>query len=362
MRQYVERVEKKVEKYKPYVPATFFLGGFVFDLLTVSRIDENFQLIQQIIYLIVIGLLMIAEKSPRVEGWFSKGFLFKVWEFRYEIIHFLLGSLLSVYMIFYFRSASLATAIVFVGIVAALLVLNEFSFFKQLGSIMRFAMFAMCCCSYFIYLVPIMWKQIGPFTFVFSVILSGIFFTLFYYILTKYEHITTRQRFVEVALPGIAVHILFVVLYFFKLLPAIPLSVEKMGIYHKLERQGSDFILYYDRPWWKFWQSGAQTFIAAPDDKIHAFASIFAPEFFKDETKMEWWKKEAWGWSRADAIIMNVSGGREKGFRGYTVKNNFTDGDWQVRVMTSDGREIGRLNFTVLKQPDVVHEFQTDIY
>jgi hypothetical protein len=98
-----------VEKYKPYFPASFFIGGFVFDLLTVSRIDEGLQLLQQFVYLVIIGFLLVAEKSPKVENFFSTGFRLKIWEYRYEIIHLLLGSLLSVYMIFYFKSASLAS-------------------------------------------------------------------------------------------------------------------------------------------------------------------------------------------------------------------------------------------------------------
>jgi hypothetical protein len=355
-------MRQHIEKFKPYFPASFFIGGFVFDLLTVSRIDESLQLIQQFVYLVIIGWLLVAEKSPRVESFFASGFRLKIWEFRYEIIHFLLGSLLSVYMIFYFKSASLASAFIFIIIMSALLVLNEFTVFKELGGFIRFGLFALCSCSYFIYLVPIIWQQIGFFTFMFSLILSGIVFTSIFYFLAKYEHLTTRQLMIEAMLPGIGVHLLFFLLYIFKFLPPVPLSIEKIGVFHKLEKVNGEYVLYYDRPWWKFWQSGAQDFVAGPEDKIHVFASVFAPNFFREKVSMDWYQKELTGWHKMDSIAMQIAGGREKGFRGYSVKSNFTPGEWQVRVVTSDEREIGRIYIHVEKDPDVIHEFETEQY
>lgn len=352
-----------IEKNKPYFPAEFFIGGFVFDLVTLSRIDENFQLIQQFVYLVVIGFLLIFEKSQRVEKWFSTGILNKVWIYRYEVIHFLLGSLLSVYTIFYFKSASIWSSFIFIGALSALMVLNEFEKIKGLGGFLRFSMFSLCSCSYFIYLVPIVWQHLGFFPFVFSLILSGIFYYCFFYLISKNQNVTSRQLFVEVLTPGIIVHVLFLVLYVVRFIPPIPLSVEKMGVYHQISKQQDQYVLQYDRPWWLFWQKGAQTFVAAPEDKIHCFVSIFAPSFFSEQVKMEWYLETPRGWQKTDAIPFQISGGRDQGFRGYTVKSRFDAGEWQVRVVTSDDREMGRIFFTVQKQElDPAREFKTDLY
>jgi hypothetical protein len=40
-------------------------------------------------------------------------------------------------------------------------------------------------------------------------------------------------------------------------------------------------------------------------------------------------------------------GGREEGYRGVTKKNNFAPGDWRVQIETRDGREVGRITFTI---------------
>jgi hypothetical protein len=352
-----------IEKNKPYFPAEFFIAGFLFDLITLSRIDESVQLLQQFVYLVVIGFLLIFEKSKRVEHWFTKGFLNKVWIYRYEIIHFLLGSLLSIYTIFYFKSASIWNSFLFIGGLSALMVLNEFEKIKGLGGILRFGMFSLCSCSYFIYLVPIVWQHLGFFTFLFSLILSGIFYYFFFYLVSKYEHLSSQQLLKEVLAPGIVVHVLFFVFYVIGFIPPIPLSIEKIGIYHQISKQQDEYQLQYDRDWWRFWEKGAQTFVAGPQDKIHCFVSIFAPRFFREQVKMEWWMKGAKGWLKTDSIPFQISGGRDQGFRGYTVKSFFDPGSWQVRVLTSDDRELGRIYFTVEKRPDLIsHEMKTEAF
>ena len=53
------------------------------------------------------------------------------------------------------------------------------------------------------------------------------------------------------------------------------------------------------------------------------------------------------GWQSRDRIGITVTGGREEGFRGFTKKSNYEPGKWRVQIETRDGREVGRLNFTV---------------
>ena len=76
---------------------------------------------------------------------------------------------------------------------------------------------------------------------------------------------------------------------------------------------------------------------------------------------MEWWFKEARGWKRTDSIPISIAGGRDQGFRGYTVKSAVLEGDWQVRVVTSDQREVSRIYLSVTKDPNLVaHEYKID--
>ena len=46
-----------------------------------------------------------------------------------------------------------------------------------------------------------------------------------------------------------------------------------------------------------------------------------------------------------------VVGGRDEGFRAESVKSRYMPGRWRVRVETSDERELGRIDFTVIEDP-----------
>lgn len=358
-------MKELMHKYKAYMPAAFFLGGFLFDIITLARIDESFQLLQQFTYLVVTGALLITDKIHTLNQNLEQTRFSKIWSFRYEAIHFLLGSLLSAYAIFYFKSASLWNSFIFIGFLSLLLILNELTHFKKLGAIIRFSLFALCSCSYFVYLVPIMWQHIGLFTFIFSLIISAIFYVTLMYFLSRNRDIMNNELLVQVTLPGMAIHVLFFLFYIFSFLPPVPLSIEKIGIYQGIEKVNDTYHLFYDRPWWRFWEKGAQTFEAHPNEKIFCFVSVFAPNFFREKVAMEWWYKLPSGWKKTDSVPMQIVGGRDQGFRGYSVKQNYDEGEWQVKVVTSDQREIGRIYFTVDKKEGPIDEpytYKVDTY
>ena len=53
---------------------------------------------------------------------------------------------------------------------------------------------------------------------------------------------------------------------------------------------------------------------------------------------------------RVDRIALDISGGREAGYRAWTHKRNFPAqpaGRWRVRVVTEAGQMIGMLRFRV---------------
>jgi hypothetical protein len=151
--------------------------------------------------------------------------------------------------------------------------------------------------------------------------------------------------------PSFAVCFIFIVLYVFKVLPPIPLSVQDAGIYHKVEKKYPSYLLYQERPSWKFWQAGDQTFKARPGDKVYVFVKIFSPGGHSGHAYLEWQKYERHRWQTSDTIALNLTGGREKGFRGYAYKSHWIEGLWRILIKSSDKREIGRIHFEVVPDP-----------
>ena len=64
---------------------------------------------------------------------------------------------------------------------------------------------------------------------------------------------------------------------------------------------------------------------------------------------MRWqFKDPEEGWQDVDIIPLDITGGRDEGWRGFTIKSKYKHGRWRVSVETSDRRELGRIALTVV--------------
>ncbi|MDZ4677106.1 MAG: DUF2914 domain-containing protein [Oligoflexia bacterium] len=328
------------------------------------RIDEPVVIFQQALYLVIAAYLIGAELIAQTREFLIPSMLSKVWKYREFFLHFLLGTLLNSYAIFYFKSVSAFTSMFFIVLLVALLIINEFKRFGKSQTQVHLAFLSLCSISYFIALVPIVVGSIGVIPFLSAVLLSIGSFTVYYFILKPKLAANPLLLKTHLLKPFAAIHIVFVMLYFANAIPPVPLSVKYMGIYHGAEKTEAGYELTYTRPQWKFWQHGDQTFLARPGDAIYCYMQIFSPTRFKDKLQVRWlyWDENR-GWLPSDAIPLQVLGGREEGFRAVTLKNNFQPGLWRVRVETMGNQEIGRIDFDVVQdETDGVRYLHKDIF
>ncbi|WP_459705059.1 DUF5924 family protein [Stutzerimonas marianensis] len=79
---------------------------------------------------------------------------------------------------------------------------------------------------------------------------------------------------------------------------------------------------------------------------LYAFTAINAPRGLKERIYHEWTHNGR----QVDRIPLDISGGRDAGYRAWTHKRNFPEaaaGRWRVRVVTEAGQMIGMLRFEV---------------
>jgi hypothetical protein len=126
------------------VMSLFFVGGFLFDAGMLSRIDEPLMLVQQALYLIVCGALLAGTEWLELRKVEPPGWLRKPWHYAEHVLHFMLGTLLNAYSIFYFQSASGFTAVALLVVAAALLALNELPRFRRFGPLVLYALYSIC--------------------------------------------------------------------------------------------------------------------------------------------------------------------------------------------------------------------------
>jgi len=333
----------------------FFIGGFSFDALMVRRIDDAPVLIQQGSYLAVSGLLLFGLNAwnhrqvepPRGLRW--------LWRWSQPALHFMLGTLLNAYVLFYFKSASGLSALLFLGVTSLLLLVNELPQFRRFGPVVLFGLYSFCLTSYFAYLYPVLLGRLRPWMFLLAVGTSLLPLLLLAW---AHQRLTRSALKVlrEAVLPSLAVQAALLLLFVAHLVPPVPLSLRDIGIFHGVSRNagtGTYTLLHHPVPWWRFWARDEQDFLARPGDRIYCFVHIFAPRNFHDEVRLRWARHEGGVWAASDAVPVHITGGREEGYAGFSYKQNWRPGDWRVTVETDDGREIGRRLFSVSDDPDI---------
>ncbi|MEK7691483.1 MAG: DUF2914 domain-containing protein [Bdellovibrionota bacterium] len=351
----LELVRYWLRRYHHWTPLGAFVAGFLFDIVSLGRIDSWDTIAQQVLYLLicsalvgkelvdslsVIGEVGAAEDLNRAAAFFQRH--------RFTIAHFFLGSLLSSFTLFFFKSASALSSLVFVVVLSGLLVLNELTPMEKRPVLVRLFLLYLCYTCFLIYLVPMILGRLGLFPFLLALSAAFGVGVAHYYALRRWLPAGPATGLRNFILPNGVIGGAFLILYLLELIPPIPLSAQYLGIFHDVRKTDGRYELVSQRPWWRFWHRGDQLYFQRPGDKLFVFARIFSPTRFHDTVKIRWLKhEEKHGYVGQDAIPIEIAGGRTEGFRGYAFKNNFSPGHWRVKIETVDGREIGRIGFEV---------------
>lgn len=319
----------------------------------VGRIDETPVLLQQAAYLLVTGLLLGGMLRLDLLGLEPPGWLRRPWRYVEHAMHFMLGTLLNAYVLFYVKSGSGLTALLFLLLISSLLLANEHPRFHRLGPVVLFGLYSFALTSYLAYLLPVLLGQLRPWMFFAASGLSLLPILVLARLMARWGG-DRRRAFRQAMGPAIGVQSLLVVLFVLHLVPPVPLSVRSLGVWHRVEREEGAFKLSrLPRPRWSdLWRKDERVFLARPGDRVFVFTRIFAPRNFRDQVRVRWAKWESGRWNESDAIPLRIVGGRDEGFGGFAYKQNWSPGAWRVAVETEDGREIGRTRFEIRPDPE----------
>ena len=353
----VRRLQAFRHEHKKAEMAGFFIAGFLFDVVAVSRIDDVLMLVQQGLYLVVLAVLMLLHERHRAESAASPRPPSRTWRIVEDAMHFFLGTLLNQFLLLFLKSTSGLSSLIFMAVLCALLVANELPAFRDRRPVVRVALFSLCATTYFAILLPVLLGFISTWLFLSAVGLScGALGWLLRRRCARTADAHSMR--LQVGGPAFGVQALLVVAYFAGTIPPIPLSLQFIGIYHEVVPPGMQdasaaadpeahgtYALKHERPWWKPWQHGDQDFAARPGDAVFCFARIFAPRGFHDAVFAHWWVRGTRGWLDQGRVQLDIKGGREEGFRAFATKRNYQPGRWRVAIETADGRGLGAIQF-----------------
>lgn len=322
------------QKHPNILIAVFFISGFLFDIFTLGQVDEFGNFVGHSIYL---SMLILAFLS--IDKEYKRGFTQKLSIYQKDIFHFLAGGLLSGFAIFFFKSSSLSTSGIFILLILLLLLANESPKFQERGMLIKLSLVQFCISAYFIIYIPVLVGVMNVSVFLLTLAVATVVLPI---VLNRLNHPAKNES----KLIAFALSIFLIVGYFSNLLPPVPLSVKKIGVYQNIEKQGDDYHLYREKSFYDYFGLQSTNFNFLPGDKVYVFARIFAPRGLKDKLYIQWekWDKR---WKVSDRISLTIKGGNSWGYRAYTYKQNYTPGLWRAKVMSSDNREISRIDFTI---------------
>lgn len=334
--------------YERHLSALAMVVGFALDNLAFGRVDHPATQIVLAAYLLIaavsIVLLHYFEERAR-----KCGAAFRWSALLSAFTQFAFGGLWSAFLIFYSRSAVMATSWPFLVILAAVFAGNEI--FRDYRSrlvftaiLLFFALF-----SYATFVVPIFTGTIGARIFILSGALTILAYAVFLAALALLARSRISQDLGQIVAGAAVIFLGLNILYYMDILPPLPLALADAGIFASQDAvarkyQGETAFL----PWYKRFNDPKQYQMPA-GRPLYAFSAVFAPAGLTTQIVHEWeWYDQAHSqWVTQTVISFPIAGGRKNGYRGYSTKSNLRDGPWRVDVETRDGRVIGRVNFIV---------------
>jgi hypothetical protein len=331
------------------ISATAFAVGFVVDTLTLNRIDlvyENFVFVSYLV-LAFIGIVLVHSVETRR---FAPKILLRVQGWLPILVQFPLGGLFSGFLIFYTKSSSMFTSWPFILVLVTLFIGNEFLRKRYEKLVFQVSVFYFALLTYVVLITPVLLHTIGTSTFVLAGFVSLCIMGLLLQVLRKlFPKLYQKGR--QMILFVIAtIYICFNLLYFTNVIPPVPLAIKEIGVYHSVVRTDAGYQVRYEKPvWYEFWRSTSGVYRVTKGEAAYCFSSVFAPTNLRTQIYHSWQRKTEEGkWVRESRIPFTIEGGRDGGYRGYTLKQNLTEGTWRCVVETENKQVIGQTRFNIV--------------
>ncbi len=342
----MKTVRNFFERNERWLTPVALVGGFVIDNLTLRRADllaENILL--ALYFLFVLGALLVwhrlearAELSARTVEFQSILFL---------AIQFVFGGLFSALTVFYIKSASITASWPFLALLFGGMIATEYFKRHFTQFIVQLATVYLLLFTYLIVIVPLVFRQISWWVFVVSALVSLAVIFGYLALFRKMVPSLFGQKTRRIRLTVLTIFVAMNAFYFLNVIPPIPLALRDAGVYKSVIRTDTGYVFAdFEREFsWTRLRTEYSIPAGAP---VYFYSSVFAPVKFEQIVVHEWQKKSAKGkWERVSSVTFPIYGGSDTGYRGYTLSEKVTTGEWRVLVKTRNGQVLGGETFWV---------------
>ena len=347
-------VKELLHWYERYISPISLVAGFLADNYILLRRVDLWQTNVLFFSYLTIAALGITLINLVEAGRIRWKWMITVAPLIPVVVQFSFGGLFSGYLSLYSRSAGFAASWIFVLAVAALLIGNERFTRLYVRFAFQMSLYFFVLFSFFIFFLPVVFSAIGPAMFIVSGFASLAVLALFMRALRIFIPEVVKRERTRVARSVAVIFVVFNLLYFFNFIPPLPLALKEAGVYHAVTKVGTEYRLSAEQEsWFAALFSYNTVFHASAGQNAYVYTAIFAPSGLSTTVYHEWQYLDSVSnsWLTVTTQSFPINGGRDGGYRGYTVKSNLTPGKWRVNVKTQYGQIIGRVTFTVDGSP-----------
>ncbi|WP_282180132.1 DUF2914 domain-containing protein [Maribacter stanieri] len=339
-----------VRKHSKYAPILFFIGGFIFDTLTLGRIDRTYDLTVLCLHMTSLSITLYLYNLVD-DGKWKNTFLERYEEYLPLAIQFFFGGLSSAYVIYFSRSVSLSKSASFFIILVLLLIANEFLKKRISNKYLQFGVYYFISFTFFTFMIPVFLKELNTTVFLISGAVSLVStLILLIFIYSKSPSTRKEIKLGKMITIILAIYGIINLFYFLRLIPPVPLALDKGIVAHEIVLNNGNYEVTYEaEKSFVFWRKHNLNYSYSPDQRVYIFSSIFAPTDLKKSIFHRWrrYNNKTEEWENVEDIGYDITGGRDGGFRGYTYKTNVTPGEWEVQVLTEEEQILGVIGFNI---------------
>ena len=337
-----------LKRHERSLSAASMISGFAFDNYYFGRVDHPATQIVLFVYVAIailsILFLHFVESRPGTKGWFKR-----IQPLSIVATQFAFGGLWSAFVIFYGRSAVVATSWPFLLLLVAILIGNEV--FRKYHSRLAFAcvLLFFALFSYAIFVLPVFTGTMGRQIFLLSGFLAIAAFSVVLNLLWRLGRERIKQAWRHIAAGALGVYLTINLFYFTNILPPLPLALADADVFHAVTKVGATYEVTEEPQTWLRVPGTDPVLHVVSDEPISLYSAVFAPVQLKTRILHVWqrYDPQVREWRTESTVEYPITGGREGGYRGYSIKSSPRTGRWRVNIETPDGLLIGRVPFIV---------------
>lgn len=338
-----EKWKRLFEKYeRVLIPGTLVFGVIV-DFVTFRsiRIETAFLILG--VYVVIAALSIVGLNVQRPVRYLPL--------VAPLTLQFTFGALLSASLIFYWFSGAISVSWPLIAIIAILMTSNEVLRHYYLHPIVQVSLYYFILFSLATLILPFVFNSIDVSLFIYAGFGSLILIAVFVLMLARlFAHI--RPLRLQMAISILSIFALMNFLYFFDVIPPIPLSLREAGVYHEIKVIGGEYVLTGENETLIDKFLPGQTIHLQKAKRVYVYSAIFAPAKLTTKIFHRWqyFDEEKNEWIDKDRLSFSITGGRDEGYRGYSLKTVVAEGKWRVNVETARGQVLGRVGFKVVSE------------